>query len=90
MKDSNLLNRIVIDPKIMVGKPVIKGTRLTVQHILGLMAQGMSMQELLEEYDNLTEKDILACLAFARDALAENLNASRRHGLCEYDSYSQY
>ncbi len=50
MNEKELLNRIVVDPKIMVGKPIIKGTRLTVQYILGLLAQGMTTQEILQEY----------------------------------------
>lgn len=66
---NELLNRIVIDPKIMAGKPVIKGTRLTVQFIVGLLAQGTTTDEILKEYNKLTKQDILACLTFARDAL---------------------
>jgi len=62
MDENKLLNRIVIDPKVMVGKPVVKGTRLTVQHILGLMAHGMSVQEVLQEYPSLTRDDIF-CLS---------------------------
>lgn len=69
MKDNELLRRIIIDPKIMVGKPIIKGTRLTVQHILGLLAQGMTTEEIMHEYKNLTKEDILACLTFARNTL---------------------
>ena len=71
MKEKELLSRIVVDPKVMVGKPIIKGTRLTVQYILGLLAQGMTTQEIIQEYKNLTKEDILACLTFARDALAD-------------------
>jgi len=67
MEEKELLSHIVIDPQIMIGKPVIKGTRLTVQFILNLLAQGMTTQEILQEYNKLTKKDILACLAFARD-----------------------
>ncbi len=67
MKEKKLLARIVIDPKIMVGKPIIKGTRLTVQFILGLLAQGMSMEDILQEYKKITLEDILACLTFARN-----------------------
>lgn len=66
MEIKDLLNRITIDPKIMVGKPIIKGTRLTVERILGLLVQGMTMDEVLEEYNRLTKEDILACLAFAQ------------------------
>lgn len=70
MNEKELLNRIIIDHKVMVGKPIIKGTRLTVQHILSLLAQGMSTEEIIQEYKNLNKEDILACLTFARNALA--------------------
>jgi uncharacterized protein (DUF433 family) len=63
--DPNLLNRIVIDPKIMVGKPVIRGTRLTVSFILGLLTHGVSIQQILSEYEGLVKEDIQACLLFA-------------------------
>ena len=64
MNESKLLERIVMNPKVMVGKPVIRGTRLTVQYILGLLAHGATMDEILQEYEGLTRKDILACLVF--------------------------
>lgn len=70
MNDKNeLLKRIVINPKIMVGKPTIAGTRLTVQYIIGLLAQGMTIPEILDEYKGLTVEDIQACLFFASEAL---------------------
>ena len=65
MKDEELLARITIDPKVMVGKPVIKGTRLTVDFILNLLAHGATTAEITQEYDGLTEEDIQACLSFA-------------------------
>lgn len=65
MKENNLLERIVIDSKIMAGKPVIKGTRLTVQLILSLLSQGIGISEILDEYNNLKKEDIMACLLFA-------------------------
>ena len=68
MDDKNILNRIVIDPQIMVGKPIIKGTRLTVQLILNLLSQGMSTDEILQEYPKITKEDIYACLLFIRHA----------------------
>ena len=71
MKKQEVLNRIVVDPKVMVGKPIIKGTRLTVQFILGLLAQGMTTEDILKEYKKLTKEDILACLSFAHDTLAD-------------------
>jgi len=69
MDKSKLLERIVINPKVMVGKPVIRGTRLTVQYILGLLAHGAAMDEILKEYEGLTREDILACLLFATETL---------------------
>ncbi len=71
MEEKELLGRIIIDPKIMVGKPVIKGTRLTIEYILGLLAQGMTTEEIVQEYKGLNKDDILACLIFARNALAD-------------------
>jgi uncharacterized protein (DUF433 family) len=62
MNESNLLSRITSDPNVMVGKPVIKGTRLTVDYILNLLAQGMTIPEILLEYEGLVEEDIRACL----------------------------
>jgi uncharacterized protein (DUF433 family) len=69
--EQTLLSRITIEPKVMVGKPVIRGTRLTVEFILGLMANGATEQEILEEYEGLTGEDIRACLLFATRALAD-------------------
>ncbi|GAB4578855.1 MAG: DUF433 domain-containing protein [Anaerolineales bacterium] len=69
MSDHELLSRISVDPKVMVGKPVIKGTRLTVEYILNLLAHGASMDELLKEYGGLTREDIQACLLFASRSL---------------------
>lgn len=69
MKDAQLLERITFDPKIMVGKPVIKGTRLTVEYILNLLAHGATIQEILQEYEGLTQEDIQACLLFATKSL---------------------
>jgi uncharacterized protein (DUF433 family) len=61
--------RIVVDPKILVGKPVIKGTRLAVDFILDLLAQGWPRDEILRNYPGLEPEDIQACLAYARDVL---------------------
>ena len=69
MNDQQLLRRIVLHPQVMVGKPVIKGTRLTVEYILNLLAHGATMEEILEEYDGLTLEDIQACLLFATKSL---------------------
>jgi len=62
-------DRIALDPAVMVGKPVVKGTRLTVELIVGLLADGWSQDEVLENYPGLTREDILACLDYARDRL---------------------
>ncbi len=62
MERDQLFERIVLNPKIMVGKPVIRGTRLTVQYILNLLAHGATVDEILQEYKGLTKEDILACL----------------------------
>ncbi|MFB2895373.1 DUF433 domain-containing protein [Aerosakkonemataceae cyanobacterium BLCC-F50] len=69
MTDRDLLNRITANPKVMVGKPVIKGTRLTVEYILNLLAHGATVTEILEEYEDLVEEDISACLLFAARTL---------------------
>jgi uncharacterized protein (DUF433 family) len=55
----------------MVGKPVIKGTRLTVEYILNLLAHGATFAEILDEYDGLTHEDIRACLLFATRSLED-------------------
>ena len=55
----------------MAGKPVITGTRLTVDYILNLLAHGATFQEILDEYEGLTEADIQACLLFATKSLEE-------------------
>jgi len=72
MKKTELLKRIEINPAILVGKPVIKGTRLSVQYILGLLAQGADIKEIIDEYKGLTEEDILACFLFASEVLEDN------------------
>lgn len=71
MKDDQLLQRIVIDPKVMAGKPVIRGTRLTVDYVLSLLAHGSTGSDICTEYEGLTEEDMHACLLFATKALAD-------------------
>jgi len=70
--EEQLLNRIVIDPEIMVGKPIIKGTRLTVDYVLRLLAQEATFAEIMEEYEDVTTADIRACLLFATRSLESN------------------
>ena len=73
----NYKERIVSDPNIMIGKPVIKGTRITVELILTRLSEGMTNQELLEAYPHLTVEDILAALAYSADSISkEELIAS--------------
>ena len=69
MTDQELLERIALNPKVMLGKPVIKGTRLTVEYILNLLAHGATTAEILDEYKGLTQEDIQACLLFATKSL---------------------
>lgn len=69
MSDRELLERITLDPKVMTGKPVIRGTRLTVEYILNLLAHGATVEEVLEEYEGLTREDVRACLLFATKSL---------------------
>ena len=60
-----LSERIVVDPEVMAGKPVIRGTRLAVEFVLELLAAGQSENEILTNYPGLTREDILACLFYA-------------------------
>ncbi len=64
-------DRIQIDPNIMVGKPVIKGTRITVEQILRKLADQMTVDEILVDHPHLTPDDIYAAAAFAADYLAQ-------------------
>lgn len=61
----------MIDPKIMVGKPVIKGTRITVELILRQLAQGITFEEILNNYPHLTRRDIYAAIEYATDLVEE-------------------
>ena len=70
MKDQELLKRIV-NPKVMAGKPIIEGTRLTVEHILNLLAHGATTEEILAEYQGLKVEDIQACFLFATKSLGD-------------------
>lgn len=72
-KEELLLERITLNPKVMAGKPVIKGTRLTVDYILNLLAHGATETEILDEYKGLTQEDIQACLLFAAQSLQSTL-----------------
>jgi uncharacterized protein (DUF433 family) len=64
-----LLRRITLDPQVMLLKPVIRGTRITVEIILGKLAADVSIEEILKDYPQLTREDVLAALAYARHAI---------------------
>ncbi len=66
MNDTSLLDRITVDPRIFNGKPIIRGRRLAVEHVLGMLAAGDSIETLLEGYPWLEREDVLACLVYAR------------------------
>ncbi len=65
----NWEDRITVDPKVLVGKPVVKGTRLAVEFIVELLANGWTKQQILENYPGLTDEDISACLHYASKTL---------------------
>jgi len=62
-------DRIVLDPEVLAGKPIVKGTRLAVEFIIDLLAQGWNEADILRNYPGLTREDIQACLAYASEAL---------------------
>ncbi len=62
-------DRIVVDPDVLVGKPVIKGTRIAVEFVIDLLGQGWTDEQVLQEYDHLTKDDIQACLAYSAEVL---------------------
>jgi uncharacterized protein (DUF433 family) len=61
--------RIALAPDVLAGKPVVRGTRLAVEFVVGLMADGWSEADILQNYPGITHEDVLACLAYARDML---------------------
>jgi uncharacterized protein (DUF433 family) len=65
--------RIVIDPKVLVGKPVIRGTRIAVEFIVELLAEGWTYEQILANYPQLTAEDIQAALAYASERLKEEI-----------------
>ncbi len=62
--------RITVNQSILAGKPCVKGTRISVEHVLDHLAGGWSVEAVLENYPNLTPQDVAACLAYARDVVA--------------------
>ncbi|HQU38122.1 MAG TPA: DUF433 domain-containing protein [Anaerolineales bacterium] len=69
MTDQKLLERISMNPNIMTGKPIVNGTRLTVEFILNLLAHGQTAQEIMNEYKGLKPEDIQACILVASKTL---------------------
>jgi uncharacterized protein (DUF433 family) len=67
----NWQQHIVVDPAVLSGKPVVKGTRLAVEFVLGLLAQGWNEAEILRNYPGLTREQILACVAYAQERLSD-------------------
>lgn len=61
--------RIVIDPAVLVGKPTVRGTRISVEWVVDLLAAGWSVEQILENYPQLTRADIQACLSYASELL---------------------
>ena len=66
MSNTDSLNRITINPRIFGGKPIIRGRRLAVEHVLGMLAAGDTIESILEGYPWLKREDVLACLLYAR------------------------
>ena len=62
--------RVRLEPAVLVGKPVIRGTRISVEFVIGLLADGWSEDDILANYPGLTREGIIACLAYARDLLS--------------------
>lgn len=81
MDENTLLDRITVDPKIFAGKPIVRGRRLAVEHVLGMLAAGDSIETILEGYPWLEREDILACLAYAHRLVGhERVEPRRRSG----------
>jgi len=64
-------DRITSDPAVLVGKPVVKGTRISIELILGCLANGWTYEQILESYPHITREDILAALAFAAEMMRD-------------------
>ena len=61
--------RIILDPHVLAGKPIVKGTRVSVEFVIDLLGRGWSTAQVLDEYDHLTAEDVQACLAYAGEVL---------------------
>jgi uncharacterized protein (DUF433 family) len=70
MKREQLLQRITVDPNVLVGKPTIRGLRISVEQVLHALASGVATEDLLQDYPELDQVDIQACLAYAANLVA--------------------
>ncbi len=70
MTHTELLSRITVRPTVFGGKPIIRGMRIAVEHVLGMLAAGDTVDTILAEYPDLTAEDVQACLLFAHRSLA--------------------
>ena len=66
---SDWRERIAVDPQVLVGKPVIRGTRIAVELVVDLLARGYTKEQILEQYVHITDADIQACLGYASETL---------------------
>ena len=78
MTEDEVLKRITVDPAIFGGKPIIRGLRIAVEHVLGMLTAGDTPEKLLAEYPFLEPADIQACMAYAHRSLAGELDYQRR------------
>jgi uncharacterized protein (DUF433 family) len=78
VNDESLPERITMNPKVMAGKPVIRGTRLTVEYILGLLAHGTTIEEILMEYPGLVKDDIKAAVQTCPQLLEEMIEERKK------------
>ena len=67
------MERIIVNPKVLGGKPIVQGTRLSVEHIINLLASNISEEEILEDYPHITREDIHACLKYAARSLKNEI-----------------
>jgi uncharacterized protein (DUF433 family) len=72
MSEEAYRDRITLDPKVLVGKPTVRGLRISVEHVLRALGHGVSVEELLAEYPDLEREDVYACLAYGADRVAED------------------
>ena len=74
--------RIELNPDVLVGKPIVRGTRIAVEFVVELLASGWSIDQILQEYDHLTVEDILACLRYASEMLKSERVYSQGSNRC--------